>query len=85
MIDSHRSRQSGLPVSIRLIFQSRRHFLISFSREIAAITSSWVSNQTRRLMPYFAVNPANALLVLVHPPDEIVCYAEIRRAVLAAG
>jgi hypothetical protein len=35
-----RSRQSGFCSSINRIFQSRRHFLSSFSREIAFVGSS---------------------------------------------
>ena len=53
----YRSRQSGFCSSISRIFQSLRHFLSAFSRAIASLGSSWVSNQTRRSTPYRALKP----------------------------
>jgi hypothetical protein len=50
-IASNKSFQSGLSASISAIFQSRRHFLISFSRAMAVSGSSHASYQTSRSTP----------------------------------
>src|SRR5712664_932767 len=52
-----RSFHSGFSDSIKAIFLDRRHFLISFSREIAERALAWGSNQTRLVTLYFFVKP----------------------------
>lgn len=80
-----RSRQSGLSASIRAIFQSLRHFLISFSRRMASVTSPCISYQTRRSAPYLAEKPGMSLLfVLVGPAYDVVRDTQIKCPVPSA-
>src|SRR5467141_2407023 len=56
-IDSYRSSHCGFVASINLVFQVRFHFFNSFSREIAEIGSSYISNHTSRVILYLDANP----------------------------
>jgi len=58
--DGQRSAQGGFSRSIRLIFQSRFHFLICRSRTSAVSRRSWASNHMRRSTLYLAVKPGMA-------------------------
>ena len=56
-----RSVQVGFRDSRRAIFLARFHFLISFSRAMAARAVEWGSNQTSLVTLYFLVKPGRSL------------------------
>ena len=62
----------------------RRHFLISFSREIAERMLAWGSNQTSLLTLYLFVKPGSIfLLVLADAESQVAGHTEGENAGLA--
>src|SRR5712691_5641162 len=82
----YRSIQYGLFSSIRLIFHAQRHSLICFSRRNAPSRVSWISNQTSRSTPYFAVKPGTALIfMLPDAADQVVGHSGVQGSLRLAG